>query len=227
MRDRHACLAGRGGTAGSTRRGVDGEEGSERGRRSVDTHVAYRCIRKRGWYWERQRAVDDQSQQGHDSAQGMSRAIAHTSWFSHTTQSVDYIRYLQQLVLAQASRGRDLEERNRGLESELAALRGEVDPSSSASSASSCSPSVASSTVLSMPSTSTSVCSKPSMADLSGTAARCGEDLEMEDASVVSDAGERSRERGGGGAGELRGRRPGRARDKMQTYRLGDDGMVI
>ncbi|KAF9226212.1 HLH-domain-containing protein [Gyrodon lividus] len=39
-------------------------------------------------------------------------------------KSVEYIRYLQQLVSVQASRGRDLEERNRALESEVAALRG-------------------------------------------------------------------------------------------------------
>ena len=75
-------------------------------------------------------------------------------------QSVEYIRYLQQLVSVQASRGRDLEERNKALERELAMLRG--------SSSSSSSPSVASSQVLSMSSAS------------SITDARL-EDLEMED----------------------------------------------
>jgi hypothetical protein len=45
-------------------------------------------------------------------------------------QSVEYIRYLQQLVSVQASRGRDLEERNRALERELAAIRGTPLPSS-------------------------------------------------------------------------------------------------
>ncbi|KIJ15142.1 hypothetical protein PAXINDRAFT_99669 [Paxillus involutus ATCC 200175] len=45
-------------------------------------------------------------------------------------KSVEYIRYLQQLVSVQASRGRDLEERNRALESEVAALRGSGDGSS-------------------------------------------------------------------------------------------------
>ncbi|KAI6121918.1 hypothetical protein F5141DRAFT_544769 [Pisolithus sp. B1] len=39
-------------------------------------------------------------------------------------KSVEYIRYLQQLVCVQASRGRDLEERNRALERELETLRG-------------------------------------------------------------------------------------------------------
>jgi len=44
---------------------------------------------------------------------------------------VEYIRYLQQLVSVQASRGRDLEERNRVLEQELAALqRSPGDPRS-------------------------------------------------------------------------------------------------
>jgi hypothetical protein len=47
-----------------------------------------------------------------------------------TPQSVEYIRYLQQLVSVQASRGRDLEERNRALERELAAIRGTPLPSS-------------------------------------------------------------------------------------------------
>ncbi|KAI6021628.1 hypothetical protein BKA83DRAFT_4284956 [Pisolithus microcarpus] len=41
-------------------------------------------------------------------------------------KSVEYIRYLQQLVVVQASRGRDLEERNRALERELETLRGPV-----------------------------------------------------------------------------------------------------
>ncbi|KAG1843900.1 hypothetical protein F4604DRAFT_1937885 [Suillus subluteus] len=45
-------------------------------------------------------------------------------------KSVEYIRYLQQLVSVQASRGRDLEERNRALERELAAIRGTPLPSS-------------------------------------------------------------------------------------------------
>ncbi|KIK97441.1 hypothetical protein PAXRUDRAFT_24644 [Paxillus rubicundulus Ve08.2h10] len=45
-------------------------------------------------------------------------------------KSVEYIRYLQQLVSVQASRGRDLEERNRVLESEVAALRGSGEVSS-------------------------------------------------------------------------------------------------
>ncbi|KAG2058327.1 HLH-domain-containing protein [Suillus hirtellus] len=45
-------------------------------------------------------------------------------------KSVEYIRYLQQLVSVQASRGRDLEERNRTLERELAAIRGTPIPSS-------------------------------------------------------------------------------------------------
>lgn len=46
-------------------------------------------------------------------------------------KSVEYIRYLQQLVSVQASRGRDLEERNRVLEQELAALqRAPGDPRS-------------------------------------------------------------------------------------------------
>ncbi|KAI6037604.1 hypothetical protein EDC04DRAFT_2702299 [Pisolithus marmoratus] len=44
-------------------------------------------------------------------------------------KSVEYIRYLQQLVFVQASRGRDLEERNRALEQELATLRGSLQPS--------------------------------------------------------------------------------------------------
>ncbi|KAG6334509.1 hypothetical protein ID866_4580 [Astraeus odoratus] len=48
-------------------------------------------------------------------------------------KSVEYIRYLQQLVSVQASRGRDLEERNRVLEGELAALRESLgDPQPSA-----------------------------------------------------------------------------------------------
>jgi len=47
-----------------------------------------------------------------------------------TSQSVEYIRYLQQLVSVQASRGRDLEERNRTLERELATIRGTPIPSS-------------------------------------------------------------------------------------------------
>ncbi|KAG1767670.1 helix-loop-helix DNA-binding domain-containing protein [Suillus occidentalis] len=51
-------------------------------------------------------------------------------------KSVEYIRYLQQLVSVQASRGRDLEERNRALERELAAIRGTPLPSSSSRSAS-------------------------------------------------------------------------------------------
>lgn len=41
-------------------------------------------------------------------------------------KSVEYIRYLQQLVFVQASRGRDLEEQNRALERELATLRGSL-----------------------------------------------------------------------------------------------------
>ncbi|KAL4073693.1 HLH-domain-containing protein [Scleroderma citrinum] len=41
-------------------------------------------------------------------------------------KSVEYIRYLQQLVSIQASRGRDLEERNRTLEQQLAALQGSL-----------------------------------------------------------------------------------------------------
>ncbi|KAG0693432.1 helix-loop-helix DNA-binding domain-containing protein [Suillus ampliporus] len=45
-------------------------------------------------------------------------------------KSVEYIRYLQQLVSVQASRGRDLEERNRALERELATIRGTPLPSS-------------------------------------------------------------------------------------------------
>jgi hypothetical protein len=45
-------------------------------------------------------------------------------------KSVEYIRYLQQLVSVQASRGRDLEERNRTLERELATIRGTPIPSS-------------------------------------------------------------------------------------------------
>lgn len=130
----------------------------------------------------------------------------------------------------QSSRGRDLEERNRVLESELAVLRGEIAPSSSASSAS---PSLASSLVLSMSSSSTSTSSKPSsVADLNKGVERCGEsaeDLEMEDASVESEAGERSREEVEQGVNDLRGRRLARARDKVQTHTLGlgDAGMEI
>lgn len=45
-------------------------------------------------------------------------------------KSVEYIRYLQQLVVVQASRGRDLEERNRALERELETLRGPLSRSS-------------------------------------------------------------------------------------------------
>lgn len=130
----------------------------------------------------------------------------------------------------QASRGRDLEERNRLLERDLAVLRGDIAPLSSASSASSTSPSVASSVVLSMSSSNASASSHPSsVADSHGGAERCGEDLEMEDASVESAAGERSRERGGEGVGELRGRRLARAREKAQTHILGigEVGMEI
>ncbi|OJA16942.1 hypothetical protein AZE42_10481 [Rhizopogon vesiculosus] len=43
-------------------------------------------------------------------------------------KSVEYIRYLQQLVSVQASRGRELEERNRALERELAAIQGTPMP---------------------------------------------------------------------------------------------------
>lgn len=133
----------------------------------------------------------------------------------------------------QASRGRDLEERNRALERELAVMRGDVALPSSASSASSASPSVASSVVLSMSSSNTSTSSKPySVADLNRSIERCGEsveDLEMEDASVESEAGDRSRERVEEGVNELRGRRLARARDKAQTHTLGlgEAGMEI
>lgn len=124
----------------------------------------------------------------------------------------------------QASRGRDLEERNRALEKELSLLRGDVTPSSSASSALSSSPSVESSAILSLSSSSAQVPSKPfSMADMG----RCGEDMDMEDASVESEAGERSRERGEHGVDESRGRRLGRTRDKTQTHGLGEEGMEI
>lgn len=47
-------------------------------------------------------------------------------------KSVEYIRYLQQLVVVQASRGRDLEERNRALERELETLRGPLSRPSAA-----------------------------------------------------------------------------------------------
>jgi hypothetical protein len=56
-----------------------------------------------------------------------------TFFLNMSLQSVEYIRYLQQLVSVQASRGRDLEERNRALERELAAIRGTPLPSSSRS----------------------------------------------------------------------------------------------
>ncbi|KAH0834697.1 hypothetical protein J3R83DRAFT_10224 [Lanmaoa asiatica] len=137
-------------------------------------------------------------------------------------KSVEYIRFLQQLVSVQASRGRDLEERNRALERELAVLRGDLAPPSSGSSTSSASPSVASSVVLSM---SSSTFSKPSsLGDSNGGVEQCGEsaeDLEMDSASVASEVGERSREGGEECVSELRGRRLGRARDKVQTHALG------
>lgn len=122
----------------------------------------------------------------------------------------------------QASRGRDLEERNRVLERELAVLRGDVVPSSSASSTSSSSPSVTSSVVLSMSSSSTSASSQPSsVSESNGGVNRCGEsaqDQEMEDGSRESEAGERSRRES---VSELRGRRLGRVRDKAQAHALG------
>jgi hypothetical protein len=148
-------------------------------------------------------------------------------------KSVEYIRYLQQLVSLQASRGRDLEEHNRLLERELGVMRGDVPPPSSAPSTSSSSPSVESSVVLSMSSSSASASSKPSsLSESNGLVDQCGdsaEDLEMEDCSVESEAGDRSREGGEEGASELRGRRLGRARDKPHAYPLGlgEDGMVI
>ena len=75
-------------------------------------------------------------------------------------QSVEYIRYLQQLVSVQASRGRDLEERNRALERELAAIRGTPLPlpkPSSRSASSSNSDSSVESSRLSLSSSQTSL----------------------------------------------------------------------
>jgi hypothetical protein len=112
-------------------------------------------------------------------------------------------------------------------------MRGDVPPPSSAPSTSSSSPSVESSVVLSMSSSSASASSKPSsLSESNGLVDQCGdsaEDLEMEDCSVESEAGDRSREGGEEGASELRGRRLGRARDKPHAYPLGlgEDGMVI
>jgi hypothetical protein len=132
----------------------------------------------------------------------------------------------------QASRGRDLEERNRVLERELAVLRGDIVPSSSASSTSSSSPSVASSVVLSMSSSSASASSKPSsVSESNGGVNRCGEsaeDQEMEDGRVESEAGERSRRGLEESLSELRGRRLGRARDKAQMHLgLAEVGMEV
>lgn len=62
------------------------------------------------------------------------------------------------------------------------------------------------------------------MGDLNGTVQQCGDDLEMEDASVE---GDRSRERGKECIDESRGRRLGRTRDKTQTLGLGEQGMEI
>lgn len=54
------------------------------------------------------------------------------------------------------------------------------------------------------------------------------EDMEMEDGSVESEAGDRSKEGGDEGVSELRGRRLARARDKAFSLGLGrEDGMVI
>lgn len=118
----------------------------------------------------------------------------------------------------QASRGRDLEERNRVLERELAALRGDVIPPSSASSTSSSSPS---SVILSTSSLRTSV------SELNGGCGDSADDLEMED-GVGSKTRDCSREEG---VGELRGRRLGRTRDKTHMHALGlgpaEEGMEI
>ena len=113
------------------------------------------------------------------------------------------------------------------LERELAVLRGDVVPSSSAPSTSSSSPSVRSSVVLSMSSSSASASSKPSsVAESNRGMDPCGEraeDLEMEDCSLDSEARDRSRV----GSDELRGRRLGRPRDKVHTHGLGEEGMEI
>jgi len=123
-----------------------------------------------------------------------------------------------------------LEERNRVLERELAVVRGDVAPSSSASSTSSSSPSLTSSVGLSMSSSSASASSKPSsMSESNRGLDRCGEDLEMEDGSIESGVGERSRG-GEEGVSHLRGRRPGRPRDKTQSHTLfgpGEERMEI
>lgn len=112
-------------------------------------------------------------------------------------------------------------------------LRGDVAPSSVSSTSS---PSMASSVVLFMSSSSTSACSKPSsLSESTGGADRHGEgaeDLEMEDGCVESEMGDRSR-RGEDGMGEFRGRQLGRVRDKMQTqtHPLGlglvEEGMMV
>ncbi|KAG6370919.1 hypothetical protein JVT61DRAFT_10945 [Boletus reticuloceps] len=140
-------------------------------------------------------------------------------------KSVEYIRYLQQLISVQASRGRDLEERNRALESELALLRGDAAPPSYVSTSSS-SPSMASSVVFSMSSSSASASSEPNKgADRRGDGV---EDLEMVDGSLELEGGDRSRE---GCKDELRGRRLGRSRDKSLTHAVGlglrEEGMEI
>ncbi|KAG9311880.1 hypothetical protein JVU11DRAFT_8136 [Chiua virens] len=140
-------------------------------------------------------------------------------------KSVEYIRFLQQLVSVQASRGRDLEERNRVLEREMAMIRGDVLPSSASSTSSS--PSVESSAVLSM--SGSSMTSQPS--SLADAKVHCGEstdDMDMEDASITTNSRDRSRE-GHDAAAELRGRQPGRTWDKTQTHGLGlgEEGMEL
>jgi len=138
-------------------------------------------------------------------------------------KSVEYIRYLQQLVSVQASRGRDLEERNRVLERELAMLRGDVAPPSSIPSTSSSSPSVGSSGVLSMSSSivSTSSSKPSSVEDSSGVVEHCRENVD--DFEMEADMGECLKQGGEDrGMSEQRGRQLGRARsDKAQIHGLG------